>query len=173
MKNTKEKTFKIRLLWAFLSGLVVLYGGTLILIYVNPLLRGYIDQTYYSGAYMKMLYMHDLKGLDLHTLQNAFSSVSSFGVMAGIIYVLTIILSAISGWLVLRIAKNTFWFFAAFPVLFISLFSFYLTSDGNYNIISYPLTQIFPDVIRLYGVVLCLIAALTGGWMQRHVSVHR
>ncbi|MGH7203333.1 MAG: hypothetical protein ACREHC_02735 [Candidatus Levyibacteriota bacterium] len=173
MKKKNNHGSSMRNVWAVLVGLLVLYLGAFVFSFAALFLRGYIDQTYYENAFAKLVYVQNLNGVPMHTVQNAVNSVATWGVISGIIIVLMILLFAVSGWVVEKIAKNKVWFLPAVPGLFISFFAFTHTSAGNYNILAVPFTQFFDGPIKPYAIFLCILAALFGGWMQQHVSVRK
>ncbi|MGI8419727.1 MAG: hypothetical protein ACR2LN_03720 [Candidatus Levyibacteriota bacterium] len=172
MQNKKETSIKKRIVWAFIAGLLLLYIGSFVLAYGGLFLRGYIDQTYYESAYTKLLYVHSFDYIPLHTMQNVIMSVSAAGVISGIEYVLMILLFIISGATVTKIAKNLPWISAVFPSIFVSLFSFHQTVEGNYNILSYPISFVSGNA-NFYLIGIFLLSALLGGFLQRHVSIHK
>lgn len=172
MKKKVKKVSTLGNLRALLIGLGVIYVGSFLLVGVKLLAQGYID-IYYGNAWSKNVYVQDVKELDLKTVQGVIGFTADFGLVSGIIAMLIIVLFAFSGWLILKLAKTKLWYLPALPVLFIALFSFTLTSSGNYLIFSMPFTQMFGDTIKPFFILICLIAALLGGWIQCHVSVHK
>lgn len=176
MKSKKKKShklrdtlvgvgFKNRNFLAVLAGYIFLFCITILLLGVSTFALPYLDQYYFGNVWQQLRNVQDLKGLEMKTLQNAIGLMGALGIVHGIVVSLTVLLFAFSGWLVLKIAKNKVWFLPALPVLIVA---FPTMIEGKYG----HFMQ-FGDPIKTYYIAICLAAALFGGWVYKHISVHK
>jgi hypothetical protein len=173
MKKKTVQRSNTRTFWAPFVGLIVIYAGSALVLFVWYFVVFYIAAPY-GASWYKVAYIQDLKQLNVQLLRDSFSYISITGQVSGIVASLLLVIFAFSGWVMLRIATKKLWYLPIIPILFIAAFSFHLTSSGNYSLLSIPFTQLFNDSpFKEIFITLCLLAALLGGWLQRHVSVHK
>lgn len=171
MKKQKNKRLTWRDLWAPLAGFITIYAITMLLILVRVVFQGYLDIAH-GNAFSTMIRLTDTKDLEMTLLKNAIGFYGDFGMVAGVVLVILIAAFVFMGWLILKIATHKVWYLPALPVVFMALFSF-TRVNGSYSSFAMPFTQLLDDPLKPYFIFACLLAALLGGWIQRHVSVHK
>jgi hypothetical protein len=164
-KKADKKTF-IR---SILAGLGIIYISSAFILLYDYL----IVPTVYGDVLTKMTRVTDMKQVSMQLVRDSISYSSTFGLITGIAASLLLVVFAYSGWVVLKKAKQAPWYLPAIPVLTIALFQYTPLSHGILGIFGIPFNLLFSYPFKELFILLCLFAALLGGWLQRHVSIHK